>query len=83
MKLSYELYLQSPEWAALRKKALSRWHHRCVICGSSFALEVHHITYKRPYFHRLFALLSLCREHHAAMHGLAADEIKNQTRRTI
>ena len=68
-RFDYRAYLLSPEWAALRTKALRRWGWRCAVCGASGPLECHHTTYKLPYFFRLYSLLPLCPPCHAAWHG--------------
>lgn len=44
-KLSYEEYLNSPEWAAKRRRALMQADYRCKWCGSMRNLDVHHNTY--------------------------------------
>jgi 5-methylcytosine-specific restriction endonuclease McrA len=38
-------YLESPEWWALRKRALQRANYRCERCGRQGALEIHHRDY--------------------------------------
>jgi 5-methylcytosine-specific restriction endonuclease McrA len=42
---SYEDYLQSPQWKALRNRALERDGHRCRICNRHYTLQVHHRRY--------------------------------------
>jgi hypothetical protein len=39
-------YLDSPEWWAQRKAALTRAWYQCEQCGARVGLEVHHRTYR-------------------------------------
>lgn len=44
--MSYEQYLQTPEWKEVEKAALKRADNRCQVCRSAgVALRVHHATY--------------------------------------
>lgn len=45
--MTYQEYLQSPEWKALRRRAIDRDGGRCRLCNSNKRLEVHHRTYTR------------------------------------
>ena len=40
--MSYEQYLESPQWRRLREQALQRDGRSCRLCGSAADLEVHH-----------------------------------------
>ena len=66
--LSYREYLQTPEWAQIRKAALEAqpW---CSLCNSSAGLEVHHNTYSRHRAQETLAMLAvLCDLCHTTFH---------------
>jgi len=64
----HDLYLQTPQWQALRQQVLSRDKSRCVNCGRH-AEHVHHMTYERWQYESLDDLVSLCRVCHEKEHG--------------
>lgn len=43
--MTYEEYIASPRWAALRQEALTRDGFRCRGCNTTESLEVHHRSY--------------------------------------
>ena len=43
--MTYEAYIASPAWKALRKLALERDGYRCRLCDAEDDLEVHHRRY--------------------------------------
>jgi len=65
---SYQDYLDSDVWKAIRWEALARDHGRCRDCGVE-AREVHHIEYPRVFGREaLDDLISLCRACHQRRH---------------
>ena len=46
--MTYEEYIASPAWAALRQEALARDGFRCRGCDTTENLEVHHRRYGSP-----------------------------------
>lgn len=65
--LSYQAYVLSGEWRALRAKALERDGGRCRLCDSAENLDVHHRRYPRGNrwdLDSLDALTTLCRACH-------------------
>lgn len=44
-RAEYRAYLRSPEWAAVRRLALRRHDGLCGLCGTRYAVHVHHRTY--------------------------------------
>jgi hypothetical protein len=46
--VTYQEYLLSDTWKALRDRALVRAAHRCQLCNSDKRLEVHHRCYTQP-----------------------------------
>ncbi len=67
-KMAYPRYLQTPEWQAIRQMALDRDGHRCVECGSTEQLQVHHKTYARRGHEKRRDLVTLCDRCHKARH---------------
>jgi 5-methylcytosine-specific restriction endonuclease McrA len=65
----YEAYLASPEWRALRRRAIRRDEGRCVKCGSKMPLQVHHLTYARMGHEQLDDLVTLCKACHELTHA--------------
>jgi replicative DNA helicase len=68
--MSYERYLQTPEWQERRQEALERAENRCQVCYGSDSLDVHHRTYERRGSERPGDLTVLCRSCHYLFHGM-------------
>lgn len=64
----YTEYLSSPEWNAIRNTIQQRDDNTCVLCGSTFMLHVHHITYKNVGHEDLEDLILVCKECHEEIH---------------
>ena len=60
----YDIYLQSDEWMARRRKALERDKHLCQSCREAGASQVHHLTYAHAFNEPLFDLISVCKSCH-------------------
>jgi hypothetical protein len=69
---SYGAYLNSPQWGQRRREALRRAGYRCIECGATEGLEVHHLTYERLGYERPEDLTVLCNPCHAKEHGRPA-----------
>lgn len=69
-KQEYQNYLSSNHWKKLRRRALERSQYRCDKCGSSHALEVHHLRYRNLYDVTLDDLETVCSYHHEKAHGI-------------
>lgn len=65
------LYIQSPEWASVRRRKLAEVS-RCEACSGDERLEVHHLTYDRLGHERMRDLEVLCHWCHMLEHGRAA-----------
>ena len=64
-KMSYPLYLQSPEWEAIRELILQERGYRCQVCGEETKkVNVHHNHYEPRGFERRKDLLVLCQVCH-------------------
>ena len=75
--LSYEDLLKTEEWSEKRQKILNRDNNKCVYCGKTHNLQVHHKYYsKYPNGFRVYpwnypddALITLCDECHKKVHS--------------
>lgn len=75
--LSYEDLLKTEEWREKRQKILNRDNNKCVYCGETHNLQVHHKYYsKYPNGFRVYpwnypddALITLCDECHKKVHN--------------
>lgn len=68
----YLAYLASPHWRSVRARALStKRKRRCVSCGSTERLDVHHLTYERRGRELDADLAVLCRDCHDIVHWIA------------
>ena len=68
---TYEIYLESEEWRQKRIKVFERDNYKCVHCGSTSNLSVHHLTYANLYHEELHDLVTVCDACHSAFHDLA------------
>lgn len=67
---NYEAYLASPEWDALREKAMNRDDRKCRVCGRA-AEQVHHHKYPKDWNDDCLAnLVCACGTCHKRIHGL-------------
>lgn len=75
--LSYEDLLKTKEWSQKRLKILNRDNHKCVYCGKTYSLQVHHKYYSKypnglrvyPWNYPDDALITLCDECHKKVHN--------------
>jgi 5-methylcytosine-specific restriction endonuclease McrA len=67
--LEYITYLDSPEWREKRTARLIQDGYKCVHCGCTFNLHVHHLTYRRFKDEHLSDLITLCQPCHERVHG--------------
>lgn len=65
---SYQAYLASPHWLALRRKVFARDGRHCVDCSRGDGLQAHHLTYARLGHERLSDLVTLCKGCHRKRH---------------
>ncbi len=71
-RAKYNAYMQSPAWAALRMRVLTRDAFRCQWCLDAKATCVHHMSYKNLGREHLYELQSLCQPCHDKIHGHSA-----------
>jgi 5-methylcytosine-specific restriction endonuclease McrA len=73
-KDDYAMYLRSPAWRHLRKKAFKRDQHKCRACGDP-AQQVHHICYPKILGQeKLSWLYAVCAPCHERIHEIAKME---------
>lgn len=79
--LSYYEYLETRDWARLRKKALKRAGYKCEICHETTgarAWQVHHMQYPphgKWWLDTLRNLQALCGDCHQVTHELKAPDV--------
>ena len=75
--MSYEELLQTKEWKTKRNSILKRDNNKCVFCGRTDNLQVHHKYYSKypngkmvkPWNYPDDALITLCKECHKKVHN--------------
>lgn len=67
--VNYADYLQSPEWAKRRQKALRFAGFKCQVCNSNEGLNVHHRTYERLGHEHMGDMTVLCKNCHEIFHN--------------
>ena len=75
-KMKYKDYLKSDYWKILRGKRLKLDNYKCIRCGKTSNLEVHHNTYiSRGYgvSDEIDNLITLCRDCHQEHHDKEND----------
>lgn len=66
-----DVYLKSEDWKSFRKEVLQKQYHTCRLCRSKgFALDVHHLKYKRLWDATVQDVKVLCRDCHNKVHAL-------------
>ncbi len=68
----YAEYLASPEWQAIRNKAIDAAGGICIYCRVRPAIQVHHETYERVGHEVVEDLSAVCIECHQQLHGSPA-----------
>ncbi len=66
--MPYAEYLQTPEWAKKRAKALRFAQFKCQLCNEDSNLNVHHRSYERRGNEPLGDLIVLCQDCHTIFH---------------
>lgn len=70
----YQAYLNSNEWQEKRQRIFNRDNFRCVKCGCSKNLQVHHITYENLGEEKDADLVTLCDKCHNSIHTLTTND---------
>ncbi len=70
----YQAYLNSNEWQETRQRIFKRDNFRCVKCGCSKNLQVHHITYENLGEEKEADLATLCDKCHNSIHSLTTND---------
>ena len=69
LRSRYLAYLQSREWASLRKAKFNQDGYACQVCGSTFRIRVHHIRYRNLADVILSDLVVMCEVCHDDYHA--------------
>lgn len=70
---AYREYQATDHWAALRTAAVARDGGKCVRCGSTAILQVHHTLYRTPFEAGILSdVETLCRQCHRKEHGFGS-----------
>lgn len=73
-KLKKQKYLDSHEWAVIKRVVWDRSNGVCERCFKYPLSDVHHLTYDRLYAEHLDDLQGLCRRCHKFVHGRTEDD---------
>ena len=65
----YKAYLKSRHWQRVRKRTLKRYGYKCMLCGKTNNLQVHHNNYKCLKHERYTDVIPLCSECHRKFHN--------------
>lgn len=70
--MTYDVFLKSDYWKAVRKHVLETRGKKCEDCGKSYKLQVHHVSYEHHGQEHLYLedLKLLCARCHMAQHDL-------------
>lgn len=69
--MTYSEYLRTPEWRRVREARKKIDNNRCVCCGNTSKLEVHHVSYPKSWFDtKTDDLRTLCKDCHLTTHRL-------------
>ena len=74
-KWVYRLYLRTPHWKRMRRRAIVFANYRCITCRSDKRLEVHHLRYRDErgrsilWREKMSDLQVLCHSCHAKVGG--------------
>ncbi|KKL45253.1 hypothetical protein LCGC14_2357560, partial [marine sediment metagenome] len=83
MSDEYAVYLKSPKWIALRKRAAARAKNLCEFCGRQ-GEAIHHVFYPRVLKDdHLDNLIVVCKSCHELSHGIRRSAGQQQGIKTI
>ncbi|MGL5752631.1 MAG: HNH endonuclease [Paraclostridium sp.] len=77
MNKNYREYLKSNEWKEIKNLVLKRDGNKCIKCGSSNNLQIHHTTYVNIFneSENLDDLITLCSKCHMEEHNIEINSI--------
>lgn len=71
LEIPYEEYLQTDHWKQVRNKRMEIDGYKCVICGATDDLQVHHCFYERLWNEDVDVdLMTLCKPCHKRIHAI-------------
>lgn len=68
--MDYDDFLATPEWHETAMVIKQRAGNKCSLCGQTFALTAHHLTYERRGREIADDLLVACNRCHMAVHRM-------------
>jgi hypothetical protein len=69
--IEHDKYRKTDAWKARVDQAMQEGKGKCILCGSDYGLNVHHIEYSRPYDEEgTDNLCLLCRNCHLKVHDI-------------
>ncbi len=71
---TYKDYLMSDIWKSKREWFLDTYGRKCIRCGETTSLNVHHLTYKNVGNERSEDLICLCKNCHNKEHKIGEEE---------
>lgn len=82
-KSKYDLLLHKPEWITCRDRILERDSHKCLWCGSTTVLQIHHKYYHKlpnnslvnPWEYEDDCFITLCKNCHEKWHSKHQNKI--------
>ena len=70
---NYREYLKHPQFLAVKKIAFERDQYCCVLCGSTFKIQPHHLKYpKWGTFDKAKNIITVCYQCHCVIEGKEA-----------
>jgi 5-methylcytosine-specific restriction endonuclease McrA len=67
--MAYWAYLRTSHWSIVREKAVAILGTTCTNCGSTYRINVHHLTYDNLWHEYVNDLTVLCEPCHHLLHG--------------
>lgn len=69
----YKKYLESNEWANKKEQIYNKRGKKCIICGSEYNLNVHHLNYETIYCEEIndfYNVIVVCEKCHKKLHEM-------------
>ena len=81
---AYEWYIGSKQWQEKRFQRMQIDNHKCVLCGSRYNLQVHHVDYGNLGIEDLAEdLVTLCRNCHKRIHEFKDTPLQERIERKL
>lgn len=80
-RVNYLSYMDSAAWRKKREERIAIDGGRCMDCGASGRLHVHHLSYRRLGYELMGDLVTVCHSCHETRHGRAFGRSSQAARR--